>query len=181
MTVFVALLRGINVGGKHSLPMQALRDMLGSLGCEDVKTYIQSGNAVFRASNDRDQLAADIKAAIDKQFGFAPIVHLLTFAEFELVLASNPFPDAVEPPKCLHVSFLLTSPENPDLDTLEALRSPTERFELGANAFYLHAPDGIARSKLAAKADKCLGVQTTSRNWRTVSKIAELALFGLKG
>jgi uncharacterized protein (DUF1697 family) len=120
-------------------------------------------------------LAADIKSGIDKQFGFAPIVHLLTLAEFESVRESNPFPEAVEPAKFLHVSFLLSPPDNPDLETLENLKKPTERFELIANAFYLHAPDGIARSKLVEKVDKCLGVQTTSRNWRTVSKIAELA------
>ena len=174
MTTFVALLRGINVGGKHGLPMQDLREILQAQGCKDIKTYIQSGNAVFQARKKRDELAADIKAAIDEQFGFAPIVHLLTREEFESVLESNPFPEAIETPRFLHVSFLLTSPDKPDLDTLEDLKSPTERFELVGNAFYLHAPDGIARSKLAAKVDKCLGVQTTSRNWRTVSKTAAL-------
>jgi len=175
MTVYVALLRGINVGGKHSLPMQELRNILGALGCEDVRTYIQSGNAVFRSVDDRESLAAKIKSAIEQAFGFAPHVHVLTIEEFQSILAANPFPEAVATPKLLHVSFLAETPENPDLEALESVRSGTERFELHANAFYLHAPDGIGRSKLAAKVERCLGVATTARNWRTVNKIAELA------
>lgn len=174
MTSYVALLRGINVGGKHSLPMQALRDIMGSLGCENVKTYIQSGNAIFNSDNDAESLSASIGTAIEAQFGFVPHVHLLTVEEFESIRSANPFPEAVDTPKLLHVSFLVESPENPDLDALAAVQSPTERFALVANAFYLHAPDGIARSKLAGKVDRCLGVQSTSRNWRTVSKISEL-------
>ena len=74
MTTIVALLRGINVGGKHSLPMQNLRELLGELGCDDVKTYIQSGNAVFNTSADPSELSQDITAAIERQFGFAPSV-----------------------------------------------------------------------------------------------------------
>ncbi|MGI9273051.1 MAG: DUF1697 domain-containing protein [Woeseiaceae bacterium] len=174
MTSYVALLRGINVGGKNSLPMQDLRDIMGSLGCEDVRTYIQSGNAVFNFDDDAESLSASIKSAIEAQFGFAPHVHLLTVKEFESIRSANPFPEAVDTPKLLHVSFLVAPSENPNLDALAAVQTPTERFELVSNAFYLHAPDGIARSKLAAKVDRCLGVQSTSRNWRTVTKISEL-------
>ncbi len=175
MTVYVALLRGINVGGKHSLPMQELRTILGSLGCEDVKTYIQSGNAVFRSDNDRELLASDITSAIDQAFGFAPPVQLLMIEEFQSILAANPFPEAASTPKFLYVSFLAKAAQNPDLATLETLGTSSERFELLGNAFYLHAPDGIGRSKLAARVERCLGVETTARNWRTVTKIAELA------
>jgi len=175
MTVYVALLRGINVGGKHSLPMQELRSILAALGCEDVRTYIQSGNAVFRSDDDRDSLAADITSAIDQAFGFAPHVHLLTIKEFQSILAANPFPEAMATAKLLHVWFLTEAAKNPDLKALDSFKAKTERFKLHANAFYLHAPDGIGRSTLAAKVDRCLGVVTTARNWRTVNRIADLA------
>ena len=174
MTEFVALFRGINVGGKHSLPMQDLREILSSLGCENVQTYIQSGNAVFSSPADAESLSGQIRGAIDERFGFAPQVLLLSAARFRAVVAANPFPDAVDAPKSLHVSFLAEPPADPDLQTLDELRAPAERFQLSGDAFYLHAPDGIGRSRLAAKVERCLGVAATGRNWRTVSKLAEL-------
>jgi uncharacterized protein (DUF1697 family) len=175
MTVYVALFRGINVGGSHSLPMQALRNLLARIGCEDVQTYIQSGNAVFRSGQDATTLISSIKTAISEQFGFAPSVCLLTIEEYQSIVAANPYPDAVDTPKHLHVWFLIGAVDSPDLDSLESFKSPTERYELSANAFYLHAPGGIGRSKLAAKVDRCLGVETTARNWRTVTKVSDLA------
>ena len=175
MTIYVALLRGINVGGKHSLPMQDLRDVLAALGCEDTKTYIQSGNAVFRSDDERGLLSSNIEAAVAEKFGFAPKVLVLTIDDYQSILAANPFPKAVDDAKSLHVSFLAEAPVDPDLKSLHTLKSPTENYELLANAFYLHAPDGIGRSKLAAKVEKCLGVPVTGRNWRTATKLAELA------
>ena len=175
MTVYVALFRGVNVGGSHSLPMQALRNLLARVGCEDVQTYVQSGNAVFRSDEDASVIRSSIKKAINEQFGFAPNVCLLTIEDYRTIVAANPFPTAVDTPRCLHVSFLIGMADSPDLDTLESLKSSTERYELADNAFYLHAPDGIGRSKLAAKVDKCLGVETTGRNWRTVTKLSALA------
>ncbi len=175
MTIYVALLRGINVGGKNSLPMQDLRDIFAALGCEDVKTYIQSGNAVFRSVGARMLLSSNIAAAVKKRFGFTPKVLLLNVDDYQSILSANPFPDAIDDPKSLHVSFLSEIPSDPDLNSLQALASPTESCELLGNAFYLHAPDGIGRSKLAAKVEKCLGVPATGRNWRTASKLAELA------
>ncbi len=175
MTVYVALLRGINVGGKNSLPMQDLRDILTSLDCEQVKTYIQSGNAVFRSNAGRVPLGKMLEAAVAEQFGFTPKVLLLMLADYQKILSANPFPDAVESPRSLHISFLSEKPANPDLTLLDTLRSPTENYVLLKTAFYLHAPDGIGQSKLAAKVEKSLGVQTTSRNWRTASMLADLA------
>lgn len=171
----VALFRGINVGGKHSLPMQALREILAACGCEDVQTYIQSGNAVFSSAVAASELAATIKHAIEERFGFAPQVLLLTVDRFVAIAEANPFIDAESSPKCLHVSFLTERPGAPNLDALDDLKAESEHFLLKGDAFYLYAPDGIGRSKLAAKVEKHLGVATTSRNWRTVSKIIELA------
>jgi uncharacterized protein (DUF1697 family) len=174
MSKFVALFRGINVGGKHILPMQDLRDILESVGCENVRTYIQSGNAVFSATATADSLSRDISAAIDEQFGFAPRVLVLTAMQFKAIAASNPFPQGESTPKFLHVSFLSETPAEPDLEALKCLQADSEQFALHDDAFYLLAPDGIGRSKLAAKVDRCLGVPATARNWRTVSKLVEM-------
>jgi uncharacterized protein (DUF1697 family) len=175
MTVYVALLRGVNVGGSHSLPMEALRNLLARVGCEDVQTYVQSGNAVFRSAEDANQLRGSIQSAISEQFGFAPNVCLLTIEDYQSIVAANPYPEAEDTPRYLHVGFLIGAADSPDLEALESAKSATERYELSDNAFYLHAPDGIGRSKLAAKVEKCLGVDTTARNWRTVTKVLALA------
>lgn len=174
MTSHVALFRGINVGGRNILPMQDLRDILSALGCENVQTYIQSGNAVFTSADDAQSLSLQIKNTIEKRFGFAPQVLLMTTERFEAIAAANPFPDAEETPKFLHVWFLTDTPAAPDLDTLNNLKAPSEQFILADDVFYLHAPDGIGRCKLAAKVDRCLGVATTARNWRTVTKLLGL-------
>jgi uncharacterized protein (DUF1697 family) len=175
MTSYVALLRGINVGGKNSLPMQDLRNILAALACEDVRTYIQSGNAVFRSNDDRALLSSRIEAEVNDKFGFTPTVLLLSVDDYQSILSANPFPDAVDNPKSLHVSFLSENPAEPNLTALDALKSSKENYALLENAFYLYAPDGIGRSKLAAQLEKCLGVPTTGRNWRTATKLAELA------
>ncbi len=175
MTIWIALLRGINVGGKNILPMKELVRDLESLGLEDVKTYIQSGNAVFRAASvDAVGLGAEISATIEKRRGFRPQVLLLAAGELQDAVAANPFPEAEAEPKTLHLSFLAAPPPAPDLEALRAARAPSERFHLSDRVFYLHAPDGIGRSKLAAKAERLLGVAITGRNWRTVSKLREM-------
>jgi uncharacterized protein (DUF1697 family) len=175
MNRYVALFRGINVGGKHILPMQALREILAACDCEDVQTYIQSGNAIFSSAVAASGLSANITHAIEERFGFAPQVLLLTVDRFMAIAAANPFTDADANPKCLHVWFLAENPRAPNLDALNDLKVESERFLLKDDAFYLYAPDGIGRSKLAAKVDRHLGVATTARNWRTVCKIIELA------
>jgi len=174
MSRYVALFRGINVGGKNILPMQDLRSILEAVGCENVQTYIQSGNAVFSASATAASISTAISAAIERDFGFAPQVLLLTADRYREIAASNPFPEGENAPKSLHVAFLTESPSEPDLDSLAGLRSESERFELLDGAFFFLAPDGIGRSKLAVKIDRYLGVATTGRNWRTVSKLLEL-------
>ena len=175
MTNYVALFRGINVGGKHILPMQDLRDLLAELGCEDVQTYIQSGNVVFSASADPVSLSAKITSTIDERFGFAPQVLLLTVERFAAIASSNPYPEAEATPKLLHVGFLTGKAGNPDIDAMNAFKADSERFTLTDDALYLYAPDGIGRSRLAAKIDRHLEVSTTSRNWRTVIKLLHLA------
>jgi uncharacterized protein (DUF1697 family) len=155
--------------------MHGLRNLLTRIGCEDVQTYVQSGNAVFQSTQDADTIHGNIRAAINEQFGFAPEVCLLTIEDYQSIVVANPFPEAVDTPRYLHVGFLIGAADSPDLEALESAKSATERYELSDNAFYLHAPDGIGRSKLAAKVEKCLGVDTTARNWRTVTKVLALA------
>ena len=93
----------------------------------------------------------------------------------EQAIESNPFPEAESEPKALHLYFLDAIPEDPDFDTLASIKSNRERFALKDGVFYMHAPEGIGRSKLAANAEKLLGVSATARNWRTVSKIMAMA------
>lgn len=175
MTIYVALFRGINVGGKHILPMQDLRDLLAELGYKNVQTYIQSGNAVFSSAENATELSSEIRDAIEAQFGFAPQVLLLTVERFAAIASENPYPEAEATPKFLHVWFLTEKAGNPDIDAMNSIKAENERFTLTDDALYLHAPDGIGRSRLAAKIDRHLGVSTTARNWRTVRKLLDLA------
>jgi uncharacterized protein (DUF1697 family) len=176
MHTHLALLRGINVGGKHMLPMKTLTRLIESLGGIDVATYIQSGNVVFRhPRKSASRLAVEIEAAIQHDRGFRPEVLMLTPSALDATIRGNPFPDAVSEPNTLHVTFLSSTPEQPDLAALEALRSVRERFLLDGSVFYLHAPDGIGRSKLATRVEKALGVSGTTRNWRTVGALRALA------
>jgi len=176
MRIYIALFRGINVGGNNALAMKDLVAILQGLGSQDVQTYIQSGNAVFRSNTKNTmQLSRQISARIKQQRGFEPHVMLLELEDIERVIAKNPFPEAETDPKALHVGFLASAPEDPNLRALETLKRDTERYHLGERAFYLHAPEGVGRSKLAAKVEKLLGVPMTDRNWRTVCTIHEMA------
>lgn len=176
MKMFVALFRGINVGGRNRLPMRELVEVLQSLGLQNVRTYIQSGNAVFESEEaGAPGLADRISSAINERHGFAPHVLIPELGELEDAIASNPFPEAEAQPRSLHLFFLASVPENPDLESLESMRWDGERFALKGRAFYLHAPDGVGRSKVAARAEKVLGVAVTARNWRSVGKILAMA------
>ena len=176
MKTYIALFRAINVGGKNSLPMKELIAVLEDLGARNAKTYIQSGNAVFVSpEKDTSQLSNKIRSEIKKRRGFEPHVLLLELEDIERAIRKNPFPEAATDPTTLHAGFLASVPEKPNLKTLESLRSESERFQLIDKVFYLHAPEGIGRSKLAANAEKLLGAPMTDRNWRTVCKIREMA------
>lgn len=176
MNTYIALLRGINVGGRNKLPMRELVEVLKTLGLQEIKTYIQSGNVVFqREAQNIAGLTEQISAAINKSHGFSPKILILQLEDFENALASNPFPEGENDPKTLHLYFLASAPKNPDLETLELLKRESERFAIIGRVFYLHAPEGVGRSKLAARAEKALGVAATARNWRSVGKIFEMA------
>lgn len=175
MNTWIALFRGINVGGKNVLPMKELVAMLESIGCSSVRTYIQSGNVVFEEEgSSARQLCRRISETVSNEKGFEPNVMLLTAGELKRILRENPYKDAEAEPKTLHISFLSGNPKSAKLNDMNELKSKSEEFSLSPRAFYLYAPDGIGRSKLAAKAEKLLGVAATSRNWRTACKLLEL-------
>lgn len=174
--MIIAFLRGINVGGRNRLPMHALRTELERLGAREVRTYLQSGNVVFRPP-DRplDALGEDLACAIEAAHGFRPAVLLLDAVRLRRAVEANPYPEATGTPKALHLFFPLTPTDAPDLARLEALRSDSERIAWRDGALYLHAPDGIGRSKLAAGAERAIGTATTARNWATVQHVLALA------
>lgn len=173
MSAFVALFRGINVGGNNILPMRELVEILEGIGLQNVKTYIQSGNAVFTCKQGQITGLEDrISQLIQQQKGFTPKLLLLGKNEFLAAVNANPFP--CDEGKWLHLLFLYATPDKPDLDSLTAVQSATEDFQLINRVFYLYAPDGIGRSKLSAKIDKAMNVPATGRNWNTVSKLLSM-------
>lgn len=174
MTVWIALFRGINVGGANLLPMRELVSILDELGCAGVKTWIQSGNALFlREIADRGAFAARIGEAVLSEKGFEPRVLLLTGAELAAAVERVPFPDT--PPKFLQLYFLAAEPDAVDMDGLQERRADSEHYRLDGRVFYLSAPEGIARSKLAERVERLLGVPATARNLNTATKLAQLA------
>ena len=179
MKIYIALFRGINVVGKNRLPMKELKALLEDIGAADVRTYIQSGNAVFRsAENDASRLARKIGAAVKERHGFEPFVLLLEARDLEKVISGNPFPEAAAVPNTLHLIFLTGAPKKGALESLENLKSKSERFKLKGRLFYLHAPEGIGRSKLVAGLERAFGVLTTARNWRTVTAVRDMIQTG---
>lgn len=169
-TTHVALLRGVNVGGNKKLEMGALRALCESLGYEDVRTVLQSGNVVFRASRPR---ASDLEKALSASLVNAA-VFLRTPAELQRVIDANPFPQEAESDPGHLIVLFLGGPLPPKgVAVLESTRTPFEKFEVGKNEAYLYFGKGMGESKLsAALTEKKLGVNCTARNWNTVRKLA---------
>ena len=117
--------------------------------------------------------AAGIEQAIEARKGFRPRVLILGLEGFQQAVDDNPFP--TDSGKALHFFFFESEPANADLAGLESVQARSEQFHLGQHAFYLFAPDGLGRSKLATRVERCLGVPVTARNWNTVSKLVSMA------
>ncbi len=174
---FVALLRGINLAGRNRVPMGELRSALESLGFEDVVTYIQSGNVVFRSRHGRaKELATSIEGRIAETFGIDVVVLLRTPAGLAKVARGNPFLRAGADPSKLHVVFLSAKPATKAAAQLDPERSPPGEFRLEGREIYLHLPMGFGRSKLTVDYfERRLDVAGTARNWKTVTKLVALA------
>jgi uncharacterized protein (DUF1697 family) len=173
---YVALLRGINVGGKNMLPMKELVEIFVTAGCADVKTYIQSGNVVFRAEEKVAKLLSDVTARlVEERFGLKVPVVLRTAAELESVIRENPFLKAGVMAEMLHVSFLAEWPSSELVRALDARRSSPDVFEVVGRDIYMKLVNGVSGTKLTnAYFDSKLKAMSTMRNWRTVLKLAEI-------
>lgn len=173
----VALLRGINVGGRNKLPMAELAALFEAQGCAGVRTYIQSGNVVFSAPEALvGSLGAAISARIDDAYAMVVPVVLRSAAELETVVEANPFLARGADPAMLHVAFLSEEPDPARVARLDPRRSPPDAFEVVGAHVYLHLPGGMGRTKLTnAWLDRGLGLVSTARNWRTVVQLATMA------
>lgn len=176
MTRFVALLRGINVGGTRKLPMAELRTQAGKLGWRDVATYIQSGNLVFTATGKAPALEAELETALARHFGFEVPTLVRSAREWNALVAANPLPELAEADSAhLLVGLTKAKPRKEALAELRARAQGKERVELAGGALWLHYADGVARSKLTpAVLDRCVGSTVTARNWRTVQELASM-------
>ncbi len=168
-THHVALLRGINVGGKNRLPMSDLRGYFEKAGAFGVSTYIQSGNVVFTAApRGASPVCEAVTKAIREHHGFeVPIVCRSAVALREIV-ERCPFEDREN----VHVVFLSAKPANTTVASLAKDRSPGDTFIVVGDVMYLHVPNGMSRTKLTnAWIDAQLKVTSTARNWRTVTAL----------
>lgn len=170
---YVALLRGINVGGKNKLPMKDLAAMFEAATCTDVRTYIQSGNVVFTAEPEVAQALPDvISGRIVEDFGYHVPVVLRSLPEMEEAVANNPFFAEGASPETLHIMFLADTPGAERVDALDPDRSPPDRFAVLGREVYLSLPNGAGNSKLTNQYfDRQLGTVSTARNWRTVTTL----------
>lgn len=177
LEMYVALLRGLNVGGKNRLPMRELRDVFLASGCHRVQTYIQSGNVVFAAgTNELENLSDRIMVAIEERFGLTVPLVTRSAPDLARVIESNPFDLEEDDSRGLHVGFLLDEPDPRDVTSLDPNRSPSDRFQVSGREVYLWCPNGIGRSKLTTQYfDSRLHTVMTVRNWRTVNRLAEMA------
>ncbi len=171
----IVLVRGINVGGRAKLPMATLREACAGIGCTNVTTYIQSGNAVLDSALPAAKLATSLESAIGEAVGFTPRVIVRTADDVVRVLEHNPYPDTDE--RFLHIGFLDQAPTRAAVDKLGRIDCEPEGYQIRGREVYLNFVHGVGQSKALAKVpfDR-LGVSMTARNLRTVKKLADLAI-----
>ncbi|PKI16850.1 DUF1697 domain-containing protein [Colwellia sp. 12G3] len=168
MKKYIILFRGINVGGKNLLPMKELVPLLENSLFKDVSSYIQSGNLVLKSASEPAEAIARI---VLDSFGFSPDIFTLNAAEFATALTHNPY-QAFEG-KFVHFYFCHHSIEL-NQEKMAKYLAESEEYLLKGKVFYLHAPDGIGRSKLVANIEACLGQPATGRNLNTANKISTM-------
>jgi uncharacterized protein (DUF1697 family) len=175
-STYVALLRGVNVGGKNKLPMKELVAIFSAAGCSEVRNYIQSGNVIFKSTAGlAKRLPSIVEAQIQRQFGFQTRLVVRTVEELKQVAASNPFLAQGADEGLLSVMFLGNSPEAASIAKLDPDRSPPDTYVVQRDAIFLCTPNGLAKTKLSnAYFDSKLQTVSTGRNWRTVLKLIEL-------
>ncbi|CAG7654206.1 DUF1697 domain-containing protein [Actinacidiphila bryophytorum] len=176
-TTYVALLRGINVGGKAKVPMQTLRELLAAIGGTGVRTHLQSGNALFtHEDTDPARLAEELHQALADELGLDITCMVRTAEDLRRVVAANPFDMTGVDGSRFLVVFLTAPVPAGRLAAIEQADHTPDELRAGEREIYAHFPDSIRNSKLAARlTDRGLGTPATSRNWNTVTKLLELA------
>jgi uncharacterized protein (DUF1697 family) len=178
MPVFISMLRGVNVVGHNRIKMDALRAVYESLKFEDPRTYIQSGNVIFRTKGKNSPaLAKKIQDAIEGAFGFRPAVIVRTPDELRRAIADTPFPSHrnLHPSKIL-VTFLAGEPGPEAQATLFGLKGHPEELHLKGRELYIYFPNGAGQTKLPwSSVEKLLKVTGTARNWNSVTKMLAIA------
>ncbi|MFR0356356.1 DUF1697 domain-containing protein [Streptomyces sediminimaris] len=178
MTMYAALLRGINVGGAKKLPMAELRQLMIGLGHGGVRTHLQSGQAVFASDHgDEESLAAELADAIGERFGFSVDVIVRDHAYLRAVAEACPFPAAELEARQLHVTYFSAPVDAARFAEIDRETYLPEEFRLGERELYLYVPDGLGRSRLAEHLSKrrlTKDLIATTRNWNTVVKLVEL-------
>jgi uncharacterized protein (DUF1697 family) len=177
MPTYVALLQGVNIGSKKRIKMDDLRSMIADLGGSGVRTYVNSGNAVFiHEETDASKLESRLEAALRDHVGMDVATIVRTAAEMQQVVEDNPFPEAVEDPKTLHVLFLRDAPEVKDIDAVDEIETGPDRLAIHRREVYFFLPNLMSGATVdIAKVGKMLRVDGTSRNWNTVTKLQEMA------
>jgi uncharacterized protein (DUF1697 family) len=174
VTTRIALLRGINVGRNKRIAMADLRAMLESLGYDDVRTHLQSGNAIFSAGGGKDAtLEQNISAGIKATFGMEVAVMVRTAAEIASVVDSNPFIARGADTSELHATFLAAAPPAARIAAVDRKACAPDEFAVGDRVIYLRLRNGVMGSRLP-DFDKVLGVRTTTRNWNTTTRLREM-------
>jgi len=178
MVVIISMLRGVNVGGHNKIKMDALRALYESLGLEDVQSFIQSGNLVFRTKErDLPALTKRIQNGIERRFGIRPDVILRTCSELRDAIRRNPFAKrrGIEPSKLL-VTFLAGDPGTEARQNALRISTGPEELRIDGREVYIYFPNGMARPKLSLPAiERTLGTSGTGRNWNSVNKMLEIA------
>ncbi len=172
----VALLRGVNVGGRNLVPMPELAATFEEAGCAGVRTYIQSGNVLFAAPAAlARRLPGAIAARIQERHRLRVPVIVRSAGQLRRVAAENPFLRAGADPKLLHVAFLAEEPASAAVGRLDPARSPPDAFAVPGGEVYLSLPNGVGRTRLTNDyLDRTLGTTSTLRNWNTVLRLVAL-------
>lgn len=178
MQTYISILRGINVSGQKKINMQELKAMYEGLEFQNVVTYIQSGNVLFRfAKKDERALAKRIEDAVKATFGFDVPVLVLTEKELKATIKSNPFlkEQDILPDK-LHVTFLQEKPDASNIKKTEELNFSPDRFVISGKDVYVYCPNGYGNTKINNNFfESKLKVKATTRNWKTVNELQRIA------
>lgn len=176
MTMYVALLRGVNVGKAKRVPMEEFRKLLAALGHTEVSTLLNSGNAVFRSrSGAPGRIASDIATAISRKLKVEVPVIVKSAKEFAAIVADNPFEVGATDHSRFLVAFTQDSATLAELAAIASLVAPRERFSIGRHVAYLHCADGIFKSKAGEALLGRVGRRATTRNLATTLKLHALA------